>query len=379
MKAALFASALALSACALDAGTDTAALTGDPWTPTTFVPSPTPCKGADGIELTDLYVYVPCEQSANVVRAALDGSGWTVVATGLTGIEDVAIGDLDADGEPDMVAALDNGAGVVALRGPGFTTRITLRTGNHYMQVGIADMDSPQDGYPDITAGARNVSSTNSAAGYLRRVPGVDAWTAGGWTWVQAALSGWTMTLDHIDWEGDGDLDFFRMDRSGAGNSPPLKGAWWDEHTNGGGWVSHHIAFLSGDPGAGDARDDDGDGTIDHVIAGTRAGATNSIIEYESIGGAWTASSNLYPADVGDFHAATYCPGIGIVATFALSAPGESWIAAYDGAVWSDISGPADVTRKPDQAVCRSSGAVWVAEGDGGAPQNDRGAERWEP
>jgi hypothetical protein len=356
----------------------------------------TPTMGADGthtaIVAGKLSVCTGWEQGGAVTVAALDGSTTNPVVGANPGTEDVKCVDVDGDGSPDAVSASEGGKKIKIQWGPGWTTStvITAATNvNRWMQ--IAWGDALHTGPPVLIGGGKNAAPnfTTSTWGYFtvddHSVPpnGANPREAGDWTWHPVAAIGWTMALKLVDMDGDGDLDVFLTDRSGqTGNQGPTKGAWWYELLPGQvpSWVPHQIAQITGDPSFGDAGDLDGDGDID-VVAGNRT--TIKIYTNDGNGG-WVAGNNIYPTGVGDGHGLVICDinsdgTEDILATFALSQIGESWVAWLEqNGTAHDISGPATVIRKPDQPSCVDANGdgsldAVISEGGDGVKTDDLG------
>lgn len=137
-----------------------------------------PIRGGDGLQMADIdrdgvLDIVSVHEDSNHLRIAFgsaDPDSWTLttVASGdmVRAIEDVAVGDLDGDGWPDLVAAMEE-AHLAFFRNPG--SRDAARKGaweglippvtqgrGSWLRVFIADIDG--DGHNDVTAANKGAS-----------------------------------------------------------------------------------------------------------------------------------------------------------------------------------------------------------------------------
>lgn len=237
-----------------------------PWTMHVIVSgAETGLQGADGDDLaTDsdghLVNATAWEESGaltySVRTNAADPWNWTTtIVTGMTGVEDAKLVDLDGDGRLDMIAAADGGARLwVAWQNPdGTFTPMQVASSlshGHWMQAAYADFNG--DGYTDIVAGSRAVNAgTGANAGYRAWFlnPGPSfARTSTSWAYnaIGNDSAGWTMSLATITVGGHPAV--FRSDRKSYKDHTTgavlwdLYGVSWDEWTLSGGvpnWTHH--------------------------------------------------------------------------------------------------------------------------------------------
>ncbi len=320
-----------------------------------------------------------------------DGTGTQTLSNPVigtnVGVEDVKCVDVDGDGNIDAVSSGESGKKIKIHWGPNFgdasSTVVDAATNvQRWMQLDWGDVTG--DGQPDIIAGGKTAGSTTSATwGYFtvddHNSNGANPREHGDWTYHVVGYTGWTMALRVVDWDLDGDGDVFLTDRVGGQEISANKGAWWYEQTTSGQFAAHQIAHIDGDTSFGDFADVDSDGDYD-VVAGNR---TTLTLYTQTQTNLWSASGNLKPADTGDVHGTLFCDlgdGLELVTTYALTQVDDSWvgIVALDGSGYTDVSGPATVIRKPDQAGCLGSSIV-VSEGGDGVKTDDLGVVRFDP
>lgn len=229
-----------------------------PWSRHTITPGATTgiYRGADGVDLVHGCIATAWEEGGLVSLACGSGSSWTttVVATGLPGVEDAKIGDVDGDGLDDIVSGVDATAGKVYvsfanLTGTYTTVEILAARGhNRVIQVATAG--------GDIYFGTRVGTAANPAVIAALRNPGGAAARDGtAWTYEPITLAGWAMSVVPRDVNGDGRMDVVVSDRTAYRDAAnvvryDLFGDRWEERTATG-WINHAISPPAG--GCGDA------------------------------------------------------------------------------------------------------------------------------
>jgi len=225
------------------------------------------------------------------VSTATDGTGsWSIAASG-----GIALGDIDADGSPDMVTIAAGGAAVLALEADG-----TLKWAQDAVEVSryaypfISDMDG--DGLAEIIVGTEiydhdgtHLATAPSGSGYsafaadldndgvLEHIGGTSVTAMDGTPiWDQSSVS--TGHGAVMDWDGDGDGDVLNQ----YGGTLTV----FDESGNT--LLTSTIAGnANGAPCVGDL---DGDGEPEVAITGE-----NAVTAMETDGSVmWTATSSDY-------------------------------------------------------------------------------------
>jgi hypothetical protein len=345
-----------------DLGVDDLALTGDPWQMST-VAAPPSCIGADGWKRGKNGMAVAgCAQSGDIVYFHEDGSGYSIVGDN-NGAEDAILVDLDGDGSDDVAfSASESSRRVNAdfVDGSGLHFTIAASDGlQRFMQLAWCDLG---DG-PALYTGGEAVIQNGvvTAPAWFGRFTVQDATAAGGYAWEPIAAAGWAMTVQCTP------VGLYVTDRTAKGLG---RGSWIHQRVTGAAWEHHWIFKIPGDAGMGAYGLIDGDAHPD-IVDGNRTQLWLRRGTQDPY--AFAAGVPIpYPSAVGDFHSAAICAVDGdarpdLVMTFALSQVGESWVAWLEqtDAGWTahDISGPADVVRKPDNAACLEDGGIGVTEG----------------
>lgn len=200
-------------------------------------------RGADGLIEVDLdrdgrLDVVAVHEDSGHVRVAFGGARWgewshiTLAAAQADGAEDVATGDLDGDGDADLVVAAERGH-LLLLQNPGdrardpaawrsFVPAITTSRGS-FIRVGVGDFDG--DGRLELSAA--NKGAVLAGAG-MERTPSAatlrailtaqptaislfdlppDPFSDAGWTEWELDRLRIPMHAAPVDLDGDGDLD----------------------------------------------------------------------------------------------------------------------------------------------------------------------------
>jgi len=192
-------------------------------------------------------------------NTAGDGSAWTehAVDSALSGLRAAAVGDLDGDGDQDVIAAVSSGlAGVVTwyenLDGGGSSWAEHGIEGTFAAAKSVLAVDMDGDADPDVL-GVGQTPYDDSISWWEN--------TAGdGSAWSKHAVDGFfggAGAAFPADIDGDLDMDVAGTDMVAAVH-------WW-ENTDGGGtsWTIHTVDDLFYDPKSMHAGDLDGDGDAD--------------------------------------------------------------------------------------------------------------------
>lgn len=215
---------LFLTACTSEPATaPVELLSTQPWTRHTISAA---YVGADGHALGDVDqdgdadIVVAWEQSARVsihARPCDPRQPWPEVADyAHAGVEDVALCDLDGDGWRDVVSAGQDRKLRVAF-GPTFAPVAVVASATNvqqWLQVVCGDLDG--DGAPELVAGGR-VAYPATVSSFASATPRDGA----SWTRTVLGPAGWTMTLAVQDVDADGLPDVVTTDRSYATPGPP--------------------------------------------------------------------------------------------------------------------------------------------------------------
>lgn len=352
-------------------------------------------RGSDGVDVLGLDIGLDIAtawEEGGIVTVAHQPADvtqpWptTVVASGMTGVEDAKLGDIDLNGTPDVAIASDAGQ-VVAIAfggGPTITLPASL-THNRVMQVAIGDVNG--DGLPDVLFGSRVGTTANPAVIAWLENPGLLARVGAAWSYHQISLAGWAMSIVPLDADGDGDLDVVVSDRASYRDAAnvsrwDLYGARWQEQVPGG-WINHAISTPAGSCGTCTPGDEmflrvvdwDGDGDLDVIDGTSSATHANRITIRTNLGAFMSWSQELVPAVLGVGHYASADVGDIdrdgrmdiVVSTWEVNALptspliGVYWLRDVSAGVWElhDISGPGG--SKFDNVILRDiDGDGWL-------------------
>jgi len=365
VAAAVVQPASAIAVAAQDAAAAPTAV-GTPWDRHTIEAG---LRGADGVDLADVdgdgvddvataweeqgVVTVSLHPGAAATPQALRQPWATVtVGTRLGGVEDAVVADIDEDGHADVVSACECRKLAIhfapedpsRLLDPAAWTTVTLdaSTGGHrWIKAAVADVDG--DGHLDVVGGGKASPATVS----WFRAP-ADPRDGSAWTRTFMSEVGWTMSLEPLDADADGDVDVVLSDRIQIREPDgtirrDLRGSRWLENLGGGGdWVNHPIGFGSGEHKFLHVVDLDGDGT-DDVIDGASGATYNRTFFRRNLGGwtAWEATPIPQPAGVGQYQDVT---------TGDIDADGDVDLAFSYSHAEGDLSGVVWLSSGPDRS-----------------------------
>lgn len=212
-------------------------------------------------------------------NTAGDGSSWTrTTITSSGSFQGIELADIDADGDLDVVAADDADDDIswfINTSGDGSSwTEVAIdASATDAVEVAIGDID--RDGDLDV-------------AGAVRGDDIVSWWTNDGTpsgpTWTETSIAtSFDATEVHLaDIDGDGDLDALAMSESADDV------VWYANNGSGGGWSATNIDTAYDGPRSIQTADVDGDGDLD-VIA--TASVDDDLTWYENTaadGSSWT-------------------------------------------------------------------------------------------
>lgn len=198
-----------------------------------------------------------------------DGSSWTRISIGLSAATMVRAGDMDGDGDLDLLSA------VPFQFGPGLFGLVEwwryedgLGT-NHERRVINANYLSPRQALPGDVDGDGDLDAM-----FLARGTGLIGWAeneAGdGTTWTDHEIATGLLTphaLVAADLDQDGDLDAIGTELSASAIR------WWENVDSAGGtWLARHVAFDVDEALDVEVGDLDGDGDLDIVAPESEGG-----------------------------------------------------------------------------------------------------------
>lgn len=267
--------------------------------------------GADGVATAQLdgaachEVLTPSEEDFTVSIATCPPttvarrSAWavTTVMTGVTQAESAVFFDLDGDGAQDVVAAGEGNVVKISF-GPTWADDYVINTAEDWITVAVGDVDA--DTNPDVVVGGK-AGGVDSVIAWLKAP--ANPRTASGWTQNTIAPAAWIMSLDVRDFDGDADLDVVAADRQClAGSVCTHVGTSVHENTGAGATWTHRTVRNSGVSQTKMATvvNMDGDGDLDVLSCASTTGPTNTIY-WSRNDGSWTFVTQAIttPADVG--------------------------------------------------------------------------------
>jgi hypothetical protein len=345
-------------------------------------------RGADGVDIVGVDIATAWEEGGIVTVAhrpsdPLQPWPTTTAASGVVGVEDAKLGDLDGDGALDVAIASDAGALVYLAFGGGAVAVPASMTHGRVMQVAIADMDA--DGDLDVIFGSR--AGAPAVIAWLANPGAVLARTGPAWVYHPISAAGWAMSIVPLDVDGDGDTDVVVSDRASYRDATgvtrwDLYGARWEERTAAG-WSNHAISTPAGSCTTCTPGDEmflrvvdwDGDGQLDVVDGTSTATKPNRIAIRRNLGGWMSWSQELVPAVAGVGHYA----GVDVadidrdgrqdlvVSTWEVNALptspliGVYWLRSVAAGTWElhDISGP-DGSKFDNPLLIDVDGDGWI-------------------
>jgi len=291
--------------------------------------APADVDGDGDLDLAVLGFYVVYFESVEdrLVLFLNDGLGpdgrWAftqreVPRNGVTGgASDLAWGDFDGDGDPDLVVG-SNGATVVYRNDAGFLTALPNTLPPYEEDSGYSGAydlrsltwaDADNDGDLDLLVPSVLEPGAFQYATRLVRNDGSDG--LGGWLFTELVAGLDPTAHAQTAWaddDGDGDLDLFMLNID-----PFLGGGFIRRYTNlGGTFAGQDLLGITINYGVGDWGDFDADGDLDILVAGNiqeTDGTFNTVLRvYRNDGGGIFTPDTLAVPTLGwlDFHAGSW-------------------------------------------------------------------------
>jgi hypothetical protein len=283
-------------------------------------------------------------------NTAGDGSAWTPtdIATTADWAQAVAVGDLDGDGDLDLASASGNDDTIAwyentAGDGSAWTAVDIATTAAEARAVAVGDLDG--DGDLDLVSAS---ATDDTIAWYENTAGDGSAWTAAD---IATTADG-ALSVAVGDLDGDGDVDL----ASASMNDDTI--AWYENTAgNGSAWTATDITTTADFATSVAVGDLDGDGDLD--LASTSL-SDDTVAWYENTAGdgsAWTA------ADIATSAAAPMSVAVG-----DLDSDGDLDLASASGnddtvAWYENTAGNGSAWTATDIATTAGS-AAWVAVGD---------------